>query len=198
MYADHQPLLSKLGRSGPDGFRRIAVFALCTIRVPLYQTVLDYPRALRGLPCGAIFGAKYLGLSELDERAADYYEQCERAYHDLEGEELEDELLSIVTAIPSIGPAKGGFIVQMIYGVSGCLDRHNLARFSIPERAFRLDRGTRPSRRSALIHDYGRVCRGIGGTQMLWDSWCSYMAERDANYNDAEHVSRLHLTPLKD
>lgn len=197
MYDEHQPLLSRLGRSGPDGFKRIATFALCTIRMPLHRAVLDYPYAVQGRPCVAIFGAKHFGLAELEERAATYYEWCERAYHDLEGEELEDELLSIVSSIPSIGPAKGGFIVQMIYGVSGCLDGHNLARFNIPERAFRLDRALRPGRRSAVIHDYNRVCRQLGGTRALWDSWCAYLADRDANYNDAEHVSRLHLTPLK-
>ena len=197
MYAEHQPLLSRLGRSGPEGFKRIAIFALCTIRIQLHRAAFDYPRAVKGEPCVAIFGAKHFGIAELNERAVDYYECCERAYHDLEGEELEDELLSIISTIPCIGPAKGGFIAQMIYGVSGCLDGHNLERFGIPERAFRMDRRLRPTRRSAVIRDYNRVCRKLGGTEALWDSWCAYLADRDANYHDAEHVSRLHLTPLQ-
>jgi len=197
VYAEHQPQLSKLGRSGPEGFKRIVTFTLCTIRVQLHAAVADYPLVRRGERRGirSIFGSKHRGLDELDEQAADYYELCERAYQDLEGEELEDELLHTITAIHGIGCAKGGFIAQMIYGVSGCLDGHNLRRFGIPESTFKLA-GRTPKKRSALITDYNRVCRKLGGTQYLWDTWCQYLADNDANYVDAYHVSRLHLTPL--
>lgn len=197
MFAEHQPLLSKLGRSGPEGFKRIVTFTFCTIRVQLHAAVKDYPLVRRGERFGvrSIFGSKHRGLDELDERAADLYEMCERACQDREGEELEDELLHTVTSLHGIGCAKGGFIAQMIYGVSGCLDSHNLRRFGIPEGTFKI--ADRPLKtRSALITDYNRVCRKLGGTQSLWDTWCQYLADNDANYVDADHVSRLHLTPL--
>lgn len=196
MFAEHQPQLSKLGRSGPEGFKRIVTFTLCTIRVQLHAAVKDYILVRRGnRKVRSIFGSKHSGLDALDEHAGDYYEQCERAYYDYEGEELEDELLHVITAIPGIGAAKGGFIAQMIYGVSGCLDGHNLRRFGIPEGTYKLA-GRPPTKRSALISDYNRVCRNVGGTQWLWDTWCQYLADRDANYTSAEAVSKLHLTPL--
>ncbi len=197
MFAEHQPQLSKLGRSGPEGFKRIVTFVLCTIRVQLHAAVKDYPLVWRGERRGvrSIFGSKHQGLDELNERAVDLYEMCERAYQDREGEELEDELLHTVTSLHGIGCAKGGFIAQMIYGVSGCLDSHNLRRFGIPEGTFKIADRT-PRKRSALITDYNRVCRQLGGTQYLWDTWCQYLADNDANYVSADHVSRLHLTPL--
>lgn len=198
MYAEHQPQLSRLGRSGPEGFRRIAVFALCTIRVQLHRAVADYPLALSGRPCGAIWGWKHLGLIELEEKAAAYHDLLEQEFATLSGEEREDCMLHTVTAIPGLGPAKGGFVLQMVYGISGCLDSHNLRRFGIPETTFKIA-GRIPKKRSALISEYNRAVHRLGGTQALWDSWCCYMAELDANYaGDPNYVSRLHLAPLKD
>src|ERR1700726_3397790 len=98
MYAEHQPPLSRLGRSGPDGFVRIATFALLTIRVHLHDAVKDYPLVRGGQRHGlrSVFSSKHDGLAELDARGADYYELCERQYQDTEGEELEDGLLGII------------------------------------------------------------------------------------------------------
>ena len=198
MYADHQPQLSKLGRSGPDGLIRIATFALLTIRVHLHDAVKDYPLVRGGqrTKLRSVWGWKSQGLDELDEHGASIYEQCERQFQDTEDEELEDGLLHILTSITGLGCAKAGFVAQMVYGVSGCLDGHNLARFQIPLQTFKIA-GAAPRRRSALIHDYNRVCRKFGGTQALWDSWCEFLAGRDANYaGNPDYVSRLHLTPL--
>jgi hypothetical protein len=197
MFADHQPPLSKLGRSGPDGFKQIVLFTLCTIRVHLHQAVADYPRFRRGEPCRSLWGWKHFGIAEIEENAGAYYELCERQHHDTEGEELEDGLLHIITAVPGLGLAKAGFVSQMIYGVSGCLDGHNLERFQIPFTAYKDAKRKTPSTKSALIRDYNRVCANLGGTEHLWNSWCQYVADRDANYVDADHVSRLHLTPLQ-
>lgn len=198
MYAEHQPLLSKLGRSGPDGWARIATFAMLTIRVHLHDAVRDFPYVIRGelgRAYRSVWGWKHFGLADIVEKKADYYELCERQFQDTEGEELEDGLLHTLTSIPGIGCAKGGFIAQMIYGVSGCLDGHNLKRFEIPYGRYKVA-GTSCRRRSTLITEYNEVCRKLGGPQSLWDSWCCYVADRDANYVDADHVSRLHLTPL--
>ncbi len=199
MFADHQPQLSRLGRSGPDGFVRIATFALLTARVHLHDAVKDYPLVRGGQRerLRSVFAWKHRGLDELDADGAGLYEQCERQAYDTEGEELEDGLLHILTSVHGIGLAKGGFIAQMIYGVSGCLDTHNMDRFGLPLSMLKLN-GSSPRRASRMIRDYNQICHNLGGPASLWDTWCVYLANRDVNYAAGpDYVSSLHLTPLK-
>jgi|HubBroStandDraft_4_1064222.scaffolds.fasta_scaffold01644_8 hypothetical protein len=197
MFADHQPQLSRLGRSGPEGMVRIATFAMLTARVHLHDAVRDYPlvRAGQRTKLRSVFAWKHVGLEELEARGPEIYECAERLYQGAKGEELEDGLLNIFTSVFGLGLAKAGFIAQMIYGVSGCIDTHNLERFDLPISMLKLN-GASVRRASKMIHKYNQVCRDSGGTQALWDTWCCYLADRDVNYPDADYVSRLHLTPL--
>ena len=201
MFADHQPLLAKLGRSGPDGFARISTFVVLTIRQPLWAAVLDYPLVRTGRTARSVFGSKHRALGEIESEKRAYYEQCERLAADADGEDLENGLLYLLTHITGVGPAKAGFISQMIYGVSGCLDTHNLTRFGLGLRPFRygernLD-GIKPGRRLDAIASYNGVVRKLGGPAALWDSWCRYVSDRDpVNYPSPDRVSELHLTPL--
>jgi hypothetical protein len=197
MYADHQPAIAAFGRADPENFAKVITFALCSIRMPLGEAVLDIKYAWRGEACRSIFGAKLDGMREIRQNARMYYEQCEDAW--FRSDNAEDELLHIFQTIPCLGPAKAGFCAQMLYGVSGCLDTHNLQRFGIGERQFR----GREAKYAAItysrkITEYNRLCAKLGGTAYLWDTWCEYLANRDpVNYRDADYVSSLHLSPLK-
>lgn len=199
MFAQHQPQLAKLGRSGPDGFERIATFALCTIRQPLRIAVADYPLARAGKPCSAIFGSKYAGIAKLRAQAGDIWERCEDAFENADDDDAADIILGAIQDIPALGPAKAGFVAQMIYGLSGCIDTHNLTRFELPERTFRgREAKYSEARFRQTVRDYNSFCRKVGGTAYLWDSWCQYLADRDpVNYPNAERVSELHLAPLE-
>ncbi len=200
VYADHQPQLAVLGRSGPDGFARICTFALLTIRQPLRDAVLDYPLVRRGdRAVRSLFGSKHEGLSFINRRAPALYERCEEAFELMDDEDAEASIVDALCDIPSIGPAKAGFITQMVYGLSGCIDSHNLNRFELPERTFRLNKtGVSASKRRAILQSYNAFCRKVGGARRLWDDWCCYVSGRDpVNYPTADFVSGLHLAPLK-
>jgi len=194
VFAEHQPLLARASNR-PAGFTAICKFALCTIRMPLHSAVADCRLLLRGdTNVRSIFGAKHRGLSWLDANGADLWEDCERAY-DQCGHDAENTLVELCMGIPGIGPAKAGFIVQMAYGLSGCIDTHNLTRFGLHHRAFHCPKGTRAAHK--LVSRYNQFCYNTGGTAFLWDSWCAYVAERDpVNYRDADYVSALHLAPI--
>jgi hypothetical protein len=200
VFAEHQPLLARASNR-PAGFTAICKFALCTIRMPLHSAVADCHLLLRGeTNVRSIFGTKHRGLSWLDANGADLWEDCERTY-DQCGRDGEDTLVELCMGIPGIGPAKAGFIVQMAYGLSGCIDTHNLTRFGLTDRTFRCDASggqkVSPNRRRKLIARYNQFCYSTGGTAFLWDSWCAYVAERDpVNYRDADYVSALHLAPI--
>ncbi len=199
MFANHQPQLARLGRSSPQGLERIATFALCTIRQPLRIAVADYPLVRRGEHAQSIFGAKHNGLAYLRHHSADLWERCEYAYETCDDETATDIILGVLAEVPCLGPAKAGFVCQMIYGLSGCIDTHNLTRFNLPERTFRgREAKLSWSRVRAMYRDYNAFCRKVGGTAALWDGWCTYLAERDpVNYPSAHRVSELHLAPLE-
>lgn len=197
MFNRDQPQLSALGRSGPDGFERICTFVLLTIRQPLRIACADY-KLVRNGDHGPLFGAKHAGLAYVQSHAEELLEECEECYALLDDEDAENAILHVLMRIPSIGPAKAGFICQMLYGLSGCIDTHNLTRFGLAERHFRCDNRATAKRRAAIVRDYNSFCRKVGGTAALWNGWCDYLAARDPlNYPTGDRVSELHLAPLE-
>lgn len=191
MFANHQPQISRFARKSPGNFKRVATFVLCTIRMPIVVAAADTPLACEGRACRSIFGAKHDGLAFLRQHGDDLFEELEYLY---ETGASSDAMLRTMLRMPSMGLAKGGFTLQMIYGLSGCLDTHNLARFGIGPRIFATgSKGTdrrRVSRYNATVAD-------LGGTEHLWNGWCTYVAERGtAGTYDPEIVSALHLAPL--
>ena len=198
MFADHQYQLARLGRRDVDGFERVCTFVLLTIRQPLRIACMDY-KLVRNGDERPLFGSKRDGLAYVRQHAAELLDDCERAYYNAHDDiEAENDILDVLTRIPSIGTAKGGFICQMLYGLSGCIDTHNIKRFGVTETTFKLRKEWKRERKLQLIADYNRFCRRQGGTAALWDGWCEYVSRRDpANYETADLVSSLHLVPLE-
>lgn len=192
MYADHQPRISAFARGSADNLRRVATFAICTIRMPLLDAAKDTPLAADGRACRSIFGHKHGALAWWRHNADALYDELEYLF---ETGATENAMMRAVMRCPGIGLAKSGFILQMTYGVSGCLDSHNLARFNIS--AQRYDSGHKDTNRRR-IGEYNDLCRRLGGTAHLWDSWCEYLAKRDfGRYDNAQQISGLHLAPLQ-
>jgi hypothetical protein len=107
-------------------------------------------------------------------------------------------LLEYLCDLPGFGPAKAGFVCQLVYGVAGCIDTHNLARFDIPTRRFDNYKQIKTIKsKRKRIELYLKTCRDAGGCAKLWDGWCEYVAARQPNtYRDAQHVSELHIEAL--
>lgn len=196
MFAEHQPLLSNLGRSNAAGLERILTFVLCTIRQPLRIACIDYKSVRKG-DSRPLFGMKHAGLAYVRANAAELWERCEYLYETCDDEAAADLIVTTLCEVPGLGPAKAGFACQIIYGLSGCLDTHNLKRFNLPERTFRGREAKYSEKRfRQIIRDYNAFCRRAGGAAFLWDSWCNGLAETDPiNYPTGYRVSELHLTP---
>jgi hypothetical protein len=193
MFAQHQPQIGAVGRASATGFAQVAFFSGLCARVPLSDAAADFKRAWAGEMCGSMFGPKWQMLDYLRSPAAGgVWEECSTLYEQARSEpaECEDAMLAAITRVPGLGLAKGGFALQLIWGLSGCLDTHNIARFGLRERAL----SHRPSYPSALLSRYNATCAAAGGPERLWDGWCHYVATKDAGrYDSAEHVSSLHL-----
>ena len=205
MYAKHQPAIGRWAREQPEHFRDVLRFVVLTIRQPLFNAVADmealqsdnqyeHGDAVRS----ALWGFK-------GESWAFINTNYERLYHVLEDIylnadcplEMEDEMLGfLATEVPGLGLIKAGFALQIVYGVSGCIDSHNLRRFGLPSRKFDSKGRLHTLKRKTLrkkCREYHDTVREHGGTSGLWDSWCDYVAKKwPSRYRDADHVSELH------
>ncbi len=199
MFAEHQPPIGRIGRSGPAGWRKVACFVVATIKVPLEHASRDAPKIARGeRPANSIFGIKHTSLDYLDEHAAELWSFGEHLCATLDGEALDDALVELAIGIPGIGFAKAGFITQLIYGRSACLDTHNIVRFGLEPRAFRAFRPTiRAKTLRRKIRAYNQVCAALGGTEALWNGWCAYVATARpvgiSRSDKPDTISELHL-----
>lgn len=111
------------------------------------------------------------------------------------GISIDDKLL-FVASLPGFGLAKAGFVLQCTIGRVGCLDVHNLKRFSLKASAFTLTKTYNSNLKKA--QKYIDICDKILGCAYLWNSWCELIAEKYPQYYaDCEHVSRLHVDCIK-
>ena len=184
MYAEHQRAISSAGRAAPKAMQRVCEFALATIQVHLRDAAASIRSGER--PAKVWFGYKWQGLDYLAAHA-------EAIYVDAEMTESDAEQMAVFMRVPGIGPAKAGFLCQMLYGRVGCLDGHNLRRLGLEQAYRNLLHNRRPFGKSRYrqIEAYIRACAAAGSPEQLWNGWCEYVAQREGDR--AETISALHL-----
>lgn len=201
MYKQHQPIIAAHGQSGPDGFARVLRFAMATARRPLYKIAEDYA-AIERMDDNAdtdsgLTAARLQSWFELwDMRRAAYW-QC-MDIMDAAAPRAVDYLVGYLATLPGLGLAKAGFAAQMVFGVSGCLDTHNLKRYGIGANTFTHFKRRRTVRaRLSFAGRYNDAVKAAGGTAALWDTWCHHIAlRRPRTYLNADVVSGLHVAAL--
>jgi hypothetical protein len=120
------------------------------------------------------------------------------------GEEMRDaRMLTCVASWFGLGFVKGGFVLQMAYGISGCIDARNIDTFGVNPRSVSAPKKMEQYKtryRKALA--YNKLIRSLGGTENLWNAWCTYYAESgdypewvDGWQVSAEHCRILGLDP---
>lgn len=201
MYNSHQPIIAAHGRSGPDGWARVARFAMATARRPLYKIAEDYAALERqqdhaDTDSGLTAARLEVWFVLWDMRRAAWW-NCEDIM-DAGGPRRVDYLVGYLASLPGLGLAKAGFTAQLIYGVSGCLDTHNLDRLGIDATTFSHFKRRRTVRgRLAFVARYNAAVEAAGGTAALWDTWCCFIAaRRPLIYLNADVVSGLHVAAL--
>lgn len=197
MYRNHQPIISEYARRGPHEFSRVCSFVLLTIQQPLERIRKDLNEIESNGPNSAIlWGMKFEAYRAIKNEADARFEACENIYHGYAcPDTMATELLSYIITWPGFSLAKGGFIAQLIYGASGCLDSHNLARFNIPLNLTRVKKKALPRTKQRRAREYNTIVNKLGGTEHLWDSWCKYVASR-SNFENAFEVSAEHCHAL--
>jgi hypothetical protein len=203
MFASHQPIIGDWARRSPDNFRDVLRFVIATVQQSI-ETVPDIVADFRTLGSESRFAFDWKA------RALDYYAEHGETVH---GQALAiweahkaspgsgaAELTGFFAELPGFGLVKGGFVVQMVFGVSACLDSHNMARFGVnPGRysAAAYKGLKKPESKAARAAEYVALCNQLGGSAGLWDSWCDYVASlRPDTFESGFDVSRIHVDAL--
>lgn len=200
MYAQHQPIISEFARRNADNFADVITFVYLTIHNPFQRVkaeMLDVRK--RGSDSAALWGWKRGAYVYVQEHKVGIFEDCERIWNETPCSEVRETLVMYLAKLPGLGFAKAGFVAQLIYGVSACLDTHNMQRFNIGPNTFKARKAKAKNLKVRARHwrEYHYIVDAEGGTEGLWDSWCHYVAEQwPTSYENGEHVSRLHCECL--
>lgn len=201
MFETHQPIIGEYARASAANMARVYKFVLATIQQPLNMTpdiVADFER--EGAASRYAFGVKADALRWIDDNAERVHGLAMLLWDSVADPDIaERELIGYFASLPGLGIVKGGFLAQLCFGVGGCLDMHNVARFGLNASRFnasRFKRAKTPRTRCAIVSEYCETLAACGGSALLWDEWCAYVAERDKAYTNAFAVSELHCTAL--
>ncbi len=174
----------------------VGTFVLLTIRQQ-FSGVGRMLDKVRVGDYGPLWGFKYRGFEYLREKREYLHQRVNAARR---GKIWVNDLMRDYLAVPGLGLVKAGFAVQLLTGEAGCMDMHNLERFGINERDFDIPARKDPDEQLRVIDEcienYLHTCDAYGGSEMLWDGWCHWVADTYRTYQDAEDVSRRHVTFL--
>jgi hypothetical protein len=108
-------------------------------------------------------------------------------------------LMKIFLRVDGLGLPKAGFCCQLVAGMVGCMDIHNIRIYGLDSKEFKLNPS--PKTDKAVQANIERILRYIKlchayGCEHLWNSWCENLATKSPKWQDANHVSEVHYTYL--
>ena len=197
MFVDDQMEIETWAARSPQNTLDVGTFVLLTIR----QQFSGVGRMLERVRAGEVAplwgfkldGYRYLKVHKkyLHERVRD----CRR------GKIWVEDLLRDYLAVPGLGLVKAGFAVQLLTGEAGCFDMHNIDRFGLQAADFtipsRVDPDAQLREINTAVDWYVQLCEDYGGSEMLWDGWCHWVADQYRTWDSGENVSRAHVKFLK-
>ena len=109
-------------------------------------------------------------------------------------------LMKIFLKIPNLNLAKAGFVCQLVAGLVGCMDVHNIRTYGVIAKSLEYNKNCKTSKgidnNRRKLEKYIKLCHDYG-TENLWNSWCSMIADKyPKDFIDGNHVSELHYTYL--
>lgn len=202
MYATHQASIGRFARDNADNMAQVIQFTYLTIQ----QSLEDVGGMMedvneKGYDSDYLWGWKRSAFADLDQYKEQYFDIAmgiSDGYAD--PDTRAKELLRYFASLPGLGLVKGGFVVQLCFGLSGCLDRHNIAQFDVNPstiKASRFKDAKTPKTRNKILDDYQDLIEKCGGTEHLWNSWCDYVASRRPNrFASGFEVSQYHCEAI--
>jgi hypothetical protein len=186
VYTPDQSIIAAHADS-PDGLVDVITFVITTVnqRFHYVGNILETVHTQGLDACKALTGSQKRGIAFCVMHARELRTElrCGSVLH----------CLRQLIEIPHIGIVKAGFILQLVRGEVGCLDRHNLRAAGIHERAF----NSVPQSTEGLtlkLRTYIGLCTQLGTPAHLWDTWCALIARKyPQHFPDAQAVSWAHV-----
>ena len=203
MFATHQKPIGQFARDNAEGMTQVIQFVLLTIQNTL-ELVPEQMNDVNELGAESAYlwgDAKRNGWAYLDEHSERIHSEALAIYNGYHDPEVQaKELLRYFAELPGLGLVKAGFVVQLCFGLSGCLDTHNINRFGLSANTFKASRfkAAKTIRTKNKILDlYCDLVEKCGGTEALWNGWCDYVAaKRPKSYASGFEVSQLHCDAI--
>jgi hypothetical protein len=183
MYLRDALAIGRKARRCPDTFARCGLFVLCSIRVRFPLVSRDFDKVMAG-DTSPLYGWKAKAWADLSDNRSERLSRLLSIANEHGSAELaRDELLAEVCTWTGFGPAKAGFLLQMVFNVSGCLDSRNLENFDIDGATVKSRNFKRRENLLAYAAKYHAQVDELGGTETLWNYWC---AEYAANFQGSK------------
>jgi len=201
MFDEHQTKIGRYARQGPDEMARVYTFVLATIQQSLWMTP-DIMQSIdrEGIESRYLWGFKYDAYEYLVDNQRQIYDNAMDIYSGYASPEVqEQELLYYFASLPGLGIVKAGFMVQLCFGMAGCIDTHNLSMYGICPNKFKASRfkAAKDKTKRLIMLQYLTVIDSEGGCGSFWDRWCEYVAKRSPErYTGPYAVSELHVTAI--
>ena len=196
MFDRDQLEIERWAAHSPVGTEEVGVFVLLSIRSQFSGLGRQLERVRTG-DTAPLWGWKLAGARYLHDRRAYLHRRVRECRL---GKIWVEDLMRDYLSVPGLGLVKAGFAVQLLTGEVGCLDMHNVERLGLHGRDFTIPTRKNPDAQlrviDACIADYMQLCEDCGGAATLWNSWCAWVAETYRTYEDADDVSRRHVTYL--
>jgi hypothetical protein len=178
-----------IAQTGPAEFSRALSFVLATIQQRL-ETVpaimADFEE--HGSRSRYAFGSKAAGLDYLQANRGDLYRDAMACRYD------DKALLALFLQVPGLGLVKAGFACQLFAGSVGCIDVHNIKLYDIPLAAIQYGYPKTAAVQTRKQQAYIDLCKGLGGSALLWSAWCDYLAaQRPGRWPAGRAVSEFHV-----
>jgi len=202
MFNTHQKKIGVFAQTNPENMARVYQFVLATIQQNLNQTP-DIMGDIDNIKESSkyLFGFKQRAWNYSQDNMQGIFDTTMRIHQQSKTEsDAEHALLLYFAGLPGLGVVKGGFMIQLCFGLSGCIDSHNIKRFDLNSNTFsaaRFKNAKTDKLRNKIISDYHKLVNNIGGCETLWNSWCEYVADRNNNiYGSGYDVSALHVSAI--
>ena len=195
MFANHQPIISEYARAHEGAFARVGLLCILSARQPFFSVADQFTDVMRG-DRRWLFDWKSRAWNEMHDQCMSRFARLEAIRQNSGPRMLEANLLAEVVSWHGFGLAKGGFLLQLTYGLVGCLDSRNIAQYGLAEPC-NLPKTLSYRTRLKKCCEYVDLCYALGGSEVLWDEWCyGFEVEgRKAFEVSAEHCRILGLDP---
>ena len=110
-----------------------------------------------------------------------------------------EALMDIFLQVDGLGLPKAGFMCQLMAGLVGCMDSHNIKMYGIDPKSLSIAKKPKTQKgidaNKQKTRAYIDLCHAYG-TEALWNSWCELLSTKSKRWVDGNHVSEVHYTYL--